>query len=772
LIKQIAIVGKGRISNYYRQNQILIVIKLTHMLDSIRHLSVPPVLFTHSSNMKTTQFTSVKFLIIAISSAIATSVVGCGGSSTNKPAISETPVALAAPTLAFTDPQSTYDLANYTQTGRYSLPVGTGANVLAEEASGVTFNKDTNTLFVVGDGGTSVTQVTKQGVLVDSMTLAADAGKPQGTYFYDPEGIAYIGNGKFVLVEERFRQFNEFTYVPNTTLAGTGVRTVKIGTTIGNIGIEGFSTDPKTNGYIVVKESGPAGVFQTTLDFAAGTASNGSSTTENSTNLFDPTKTGLSAHNDVFALSNIVPTTAADYEHILILSAPDGKIVKMDRAGKILSTLNVGSAPQNEGMTMDQSGNIYVVSEVGGGAGKPEMLVFSPTTTASAVGAGDTRTISIGDTSQITFSGNTVTINPTANLLSGSSYSVTYAAGVLKDSKANPAPTITGTTLSFAVVGTTDKTAPALVSTTPTDNATEITRSRVILTFNEAVVAGTGNIVFTATTGASDVRTLAVDDITQVTFSGNTVNINPSADLRKGTSYNVQLAAGVIKDPAGNAFAGITSPTALNFDTAAAPVVAPVTPSLLITEVNSNAAGGDFFEIYNYGSAAVDLTGWKWDDDSASFTDAGNATFTSISIPAGERLVVVNTTDVAAFRTAWGLANTVPVIGTGGPGLGGGDAVVLFDTAGKVIASFNYKGGATAMTATDGTVIAPAAASAGVTASLPNHAGIAYGGSSGLASAVWDGVSTSAPTYKVAVVGVLSGFAQPSVTAAVGSPGQ
>jgi hypothetical protein len=87
LIKQIAIVGKGRISNYYRQNQILIVIKLTHMLDSIRHLSVPPVLFTHSSNMKTTQFTSVKFLIIAISSAIATSVVGCGGSSTNKPAI-------------------------------------------------------------------------------------------------------------------------------------------------------------------------------------------------------------------------------------------------------------------------------------------------------------------------------------------------------------------------------------------------------------------------------------------------------------------------------------------------------------------------------------------------------------------------------------------------------------------------------------------------------------------------------------------------------------
>ena len=31
---------------------------------------------------------------------------------------------------------------------------------------------------------------------------------------------------------------------------------------------------------------------------------------------------------------------------------------------------------------------------------------------------------------------------------------------------------------------------------------------------------------------------------------------------------------------------------------------------ILITEVNSNGAGGDFFEIYNTGSSSVDLTGW------------------------------------------------------------------------------------------------------------------------------------------------------------------
>ena len=49
------------------------------------------------------------------------------------------------------------------------------------------------------------------------MTLAPGSS-PQGTDFYDTEGIAYVGGGKFVLIEERYRQANLFTYV-----AGGGV---------------------------------------------------------------------------------------------------------------------------------------------------------------------------------------------------------------------------------------------------------------------------------------------------------------------------------------------------------------------------------------------------------------------------------------------------------------------------------------------------------------------------------------------------------------------
>lgn len=152
------------------------------------------------------------------------------------------------------------DLSTYQRIGTHDLPIGSGANLLADEASAVSYNWDTRTLFVVGDGGTSITQVSLKGELIDSMTLAADAGKPQGTYFYDPEGLACVGNGQFVLGEERTRQLNLLTHTAGTTHGAAGTQTVKLGTTIGNVGIEGFSRDPLTGGFIVARERSPIGL--------------------------------------------------------------------------------------------------------------------------------------------------------------------------------------------------------------------------------------------------------------------------------------------------------------------------------------------------------------------------------------------------------------------------------------------------------------------------------------------------------------------------------
>ncbi|HKQ74055.1 MAG TPA: SdiA-regulated domain-containing protein [Blastocatellia bacterium] len=292
-------------------------------------------------------------------------------------------------------PVTSVDLSRYARVGRFDLPEPTRSahppnNLLAQEASGVTYNWDTDTLFVTGDGGTSVTQVTKTGQLIDTMTLAPGSS-PQGTDFFDPEGITYVGGGKFVLVEERDRQANLFTYAAGGILRRADVQTVKLGTTIGNTGLEGLSYDPLTRGFIFVKETDPISIFQTGIDFVAGTATNGSPTATSSTNLFNPALANLADFADVFALSNLPSLNGQpDFSHLLVLSQESGQIINVDRSGTVFSRMTIVSDPGNplsvadqthEGMTMDHDGNLYIVSENGGGdSDHPQLWVYAPST--------------------------------------------------------------------------------------------------------------------------------------------------------------------------------------------------------------------------------------------------------------------------------------------------------------------------------------------------------------------------------------------------------
>lgn len=167
------------------------------------------------------------------------------------------------------------------------------------------------------------------------------------------------------MTEERDRQVVLFTYVAGTTLTGSATKTVKLGTFVQNIGLEGISYDPLTSGFILIKENQPLGIFQTNIDFNAGTATNGSPTTINSINLFDPALTGLLDFADVFALSNLPCLIGMpNYERLLVLSQESGKIINIDRSGKISSSLTIVSDPgnpltvkaqQHEGLTMDRT---------------------------------------------------------------------------------------------------------------------------------------------------------------------------------------------------------------------------------------------------------------------------------------------------------------------------------------------------------------------------------------------------------------------------------
>ena len=290
-------------------------------------------------------------------------------------------------------PPTQVDLATYVRVGRYDLPEPTRTmppanSLLAQEASAVTYNWDTDTLFIVGDGGTSVVQVSKTGQLIDSMSLALGSS-PQGTEFYDTEGITYVGNGKFVLIEERYRQANQFTYVPGGTLRRVDVQTVKLGTTVGNVGLEGLSWDPLTGGFIFVKEKDPQSIFQTTIDFNAGTASNGSPTATSSMDLFNPPLANVADFSDVFALSNLPSLLGQpDYNRLLVISQESGQIIKVGRDGAVYGRLTIAADPGSpltvpdmtmEGITMDRDGYLYVVNENGGGnASRPQLWVYAP----------------------------------------------------------------------------------------------------------------------------------------------------------------------------------------------------------------------------------------------------------------------------------------------------------------------------------------------------------------------------------------------------------
>jgi phosphodiesterase/alkaline phosphatase D-like protein/uncharacterized protein YjiK/2',3'-cyclic-nucleotide 2'-phosphodiesterase (5'-nucleotidase family) len=546
-------------------------------------------------------------------------------------------------TVAVSAAVTSVNLANYVRVGRYNLPEPTRTalpsgtpthNYLCQEASAVTYNWDTDTLFITGDGGRAITQVSKTGELIDTMTLALGSS-PQGTDFYDPEGLTYIGSGQFVLSEERDRQLVLFTYAAGTTLSRSGAKTVKLGTFVDNIGIEGLSWDPQTSGYVCVKEASPIGIFQTSVDFDGGTASNGSASTVNSTNLFDPALLGMTDVADVFALSNLPGTNGqAQGGNLLVLSQEDGKIVNIDRSGNIASTLVISSdvgnplnvsGQQHEGLTMDRSGFLYVVNENGGGSiDYPQLWVYAPSTAANA------------------------------------------------------APT------QLAVNGA--------ITSLP-ENTSTVSRVALgdIVTVDDGL--GTNTLAVTGTDAA----------LFEIIGSTLFLKAGTPLDFETKTSYSITLTAD-------DTTVGSTPDVTTAFTLAISDIVAESAPApaIIISEFapwsssNSPVIGADWFEVTNTTTSAIDITGWKVDDNSNSF--ASSVALTGItSIAPGESVIFLESstanpasTVVANFKSVWFGANVPAGLQVGtyqGSGIGlssSGDALNLYNASGVLQANVTF----------------------------------------------------------------------------------
>jgi len=129
------------------------------------------------------------------------------------------------------------------------------------------------------------------------------------------------------------------------------------------------------------------------------------------------------------------------------------------------------------------------------------------------------------------------------------------------------------------VVTGTDTSPPTIESVSPADNATDVPlTSPLVITFSEAVVAGTGNIVVQR---VQDAQVVQILDVTSgaVSIDGDTVTVD-LADLGGSTEYAVLIDSTAFEDLTGQAFEGISSTTAWTFTTANA---APVAQANVVT---------------------------------------------------------------------------------------------------------------------------------------------------------------------------------------------
>jgi methionine-rich copper-binding protein CopC len=179
-----------------------------------------------------------------------------------------------------------------------------------------------------------------------------------------------------------------------------------------------------------------------------------------------------------------------------------------------------------------------------------------------------------------------------------------------------------------AKYGMTTTYGPPVISTySPADNATGVAvGADLVATFSEPIAKGTGNITIRNLTDGTAAN-IAVTDA-QVTVSGATLTINPTANLVAGKNYAIQIAATAIDDLAGNSFAGITNDTAWNFGT--------VNPyeTWATTNAPGNDPDGDFDLDGVPNAIEFVLGGDKNTKDlgklPAATTDSGNMTFTFV----------------------------------------------------------------------------------------------------------------------------------------------
>jgi methionine-rich copper-binding protein CopC len=139
-----------------------------------------------------------------------------------------------------------------------------------------------------------------------------------------------------------------------------------------------------------------------------------------------------------------------------------------------------------------------------------------------------------------------------------------------------------------------DQVPPAIASLTPADDSTQVSLvDNLAIVFDENIAVDAGYITLVNLTTTSE-TVIHVIDGTKVLITGDTLQINPSAELDTNTFYAVRIDPGAIVDLAGNGFPGISDDITWTFNTGevndnVAPSVVSVSPADATTGVSHSS---------------------------------------------------------------------------------------------------------------------------------------------------------------------------------------
>lgn len=311
---------------------------------------------------------------------------------------------------------------------------------------------------------------------------------------------------------------------------------------------------------------------------------------------------------ETVSFSAVGTTLTAKVNGVTKLTVTDSSITATGKAGIGLGYVNISTDDAGTGIGIDN----VVVQTASADSTAPTITDVSSNKTNGSYRVGEVIDIDITFSEVVTSTGAvTVTLetgdtdrNCTFSVVSASTGTCNYTvqagdttsdltvntiSGTIADDSSNAMVNFVPTTNLAAnkalVIDTTDPTSQSLA---PADNETNFSPTSVFLmTFNQAVNVGTGNITIKKTSDDSTIETIDVSGGLVTGTGTNTITIDPSTNLSDLTEYYILVDATAFDDVAGNSYAGISSSTAWSFTTG--DINAPILSSITTTPTTTGA---------------------------------------------------------------------------------------------------------------------------------------------------------------------------------------